>query len=327
MPVTVNLNSLSLFSPDRLKEAHIQILHTPLHRHSVTALPVEPGRPFHVPVWAVPQVSDLSRPWLINPASFPAAKKDVVFSCPERYGADPYYRSVIQANVLGQTNATTYKEYICSALSNDKANARMNFVQRSSCLGRAAPTERSTGSSNTTSAKGSSSSSSSLGMPMLKLSIQMQSALNRKAYAHNRALEARRNVEYGSRLRLVRFSFKDPIYPPHTQEMLDLGLTRDLYHAILQQVERIRQKEKKKRVLFKIRRSTDVVPTVMDFIKDVNTSHHRKGARVVWTIEEVPGVGKGGYEVSLWDQSDGLELLLQLENWGVIERRIFSDDW
>ncbi|KAF2499641.1 hypothetical protein BU16DRAFT_524108 [Lophium mytilinum] len=154
----------------------------------------------------------------------------------------------------------------------------------------------------------------------------LQSKINRKVYEHNRVLEARRNVEIGSRLRLVRFAFTDPIWPSHNQEMQDLGLTAEVYYDTLHHIESIRQNSKSKRAFFgKKKPVEDAVPAVLDFLKVVNLLRHQQGSKVIWTIEGIPA-GKGLYEISLWDQSDPLELLVQLEKHGVIEKKRFFDD-
>jgi len=80
--------------------------------------------------------------------------------------------------------------------------------------------------------------------------------------------------------------------------------------------------------------TAQAVPAIREFLKKTNAEQHRTGSTVLWTMEEIPGVySKGGgweygseWEVSLWDQRDPLELLKQLEGWGIVEKRLFADN-
>ncbi|KAF2810517.1 uncharacterized protein BDZ99DRAFT_314119 [Mytilinidion resinicola] len=108
--------------------------------------------------------------------------------------------------------------------------------------------------------------------------------------------------------------------------MKDLGLTAEVYHDTLHHIESIRHDAKSKRAFFgKKKPMEDAVPAVLDYLKVVNLLRHQQGSKVIWTIEGIPA-GKGPYEISLWDQSDPLELLVQLEKHGVIKKKRFFDD-
>ncbi|KAF2810516.1 uncharacterized protein BDZ99DRAFT_563713 [Mytilinidion resinicola] len=106
IPATLCLTSVGMFAPDRLKESYIQILHTPLHRDfdfdglEKHHLAQEDGLPFYAPYWAIPQHSTLSLPWPLRP--LPPHKEDLALRFPERYGADPYYRSAIKQTFLAR---------------------------------------------------------------------------------------------------------------------------------------------------------------------------------------------------------------------------------
>ena len=66
-----------------------------------------------------------------------------------------------------------------------------------------------------------------------------------------------------------------------------------------------------------------------EYIRELNASQRR----VVWTIEKIPGVYDRGlvrsaneWEVSAWNGEDPLELLLELERWGIVEKRLYVED-
>ena len=78
------------------------------------------------------------------------------------------------------------------------------------------------------------------------------------------------------------------------------------------------------------RRSTeDALTRVSDYLRQLNASQRR----IVWTIEKIQGVYDKGFatnctewEISTWNAVDPLELLIQLEKWGIIEKRLSVDD-
>lgn len=167
-------------------------------------------------------------------------------------------------------------------------------------------------------------------------------AINRKHYEHNRRLECRKTTEYGSRLRILRFGFRQPLYPPHTPEMDELGLTQEAYHNFITKIEDIRQNYRPNNrdwipnflaswIRIKIRRrsATDALNKVSEYVREVNAT----GGRIVWTIERIPGVYDQGFgrhkqewEISAWNSQDAFELLLELEKWGVIEKTHSMED-
>jgi hypothetical protein len=68
---------------------------------------------------------------------------------------------------------------------------------------------------------------------------------------------------------------------------------------------------------------------VSEYIRELNASQRH----LVWTIEKIPGVYDRGlardrteWEISAWNGEDPLELLIQLERWGIIEKRLSLDD-
>jgi hypothetical protein len=169
---------------------------------------------------------------------------------------------------------------------------------------------------------------------------QFPSAVNRVKYEHNRKLECRRTIEQGSRLKLLRFGFRHALYPPHTPEMEELGLSEEQYQTIISTIGDIKASAQLctkcpmsyvLSSLNKIRhRSTeDALMKVSEYIRQLNASQRR----VVWTIEKIPGVYDRGlardrteWEISAWNGEDPLELLLELERWGIIEQRLSIED-
>lgn len=169
---------------------------------------------------------------------------------------------------------------------------------------------------------------------------QFPSSVNRTKYEHNRKLACRKATEHGSRLRLVRFGFRHPIYPPHTPEMAALGLSKDDYQKIILHIDSIQthaQLSTKCPMSYMLascnkirRRSTeDALIQVSEYIRTLNAQQ----GRIVWTIEKIPGVYDRGlardrteWEISMWNAEDPLELLMQLEKWGIVEKRLSDDD-
>jgi hypothetical protein len=159
------------------------------------------------------------------------------------------------------------------------------------------------------------------------------SAVNRDRYEHNRRLECRKTVELGSRLRLTRFGFRHPIYPPHTPEMTELGLTKEKYENVISHIDDIRQNETKRDcapdwVFTRRRNAGDALAKVSEYLRSLNG----RCTKVIWTIETIPGVYDGllqsgkEWEISAWNSEDPLELLLQLEKWGILEKKLNVED-
>jgi hypothetical protein len=159
--------------------------------------------------------------------------------------------------------------------------------------------------------------------------MQKQSprTVNRSKYDHNRKLECRKTTEQGSRLRILRFGFRHPIFPPHTPEMETLSLSRDAHQSIVADIDSIHTKVQLNTKcpgmyllvsLNKVRRRStkDALVRVTEYLRQLNASQRR----IVWTIERIPVVYDKGFarnrtewEISAWNAEDPLELLIQLE--------------
>ena len=327
LPVMVCVSSFSLFTPNTISEAHVQVLHVPLR----------PSRPLHT-VWnvatkdrlslidpfaivksevrrvAVPrskinrrglspypllpnelilryhhhyyhhhqqlQLRDRTRPWSPWPNAIPTRKRDLMSNHVDRYGVDLYFRAWMRADVNSRTTCTLYAKYMIEKEDDPFVNKHLAYVAHPGRYAR-------------------------LWGPLIVIPKKWKESypgiVNRKNYEHNRRLECRRTVEHGSRLRLIRFGFRHPIYPPHTLEIEELGLTREAYQIIIDRIKDIRQ---------------------------INAIDRR----VVWTIEKIPSVykrtflhDKKDWEISAWNGEDPLELHIQLEKWGIIESRLDLD--
>jgi hypothetical protein len=169
---------------------------------------------------------------------------------------------------------------------------------------------------------------------------QSPSTVNRSKYDHNRRLECRKTIEHDSRLRILRFGFQHPMYPPHTPEMETLGLNKNTYQTIVANIGIFHTKVQPNTRcpgMYMVaslnmvrRRSTeDALTRVSQCLRQLNASQRR----IVWTIEKISGVYDKGFahnrtewEISAWNAEDLLELLIQLEKWGIIEKRLSLDD-
>ncbi|KAF2636540.1 hypothetical protein P280DRAFT_533664 [Massarina eburnea CBS 473.64] len=359
VPVMVCVGSYSLFTPNRISEAVVQILHVSLQRESSPPLaPADPRvatrlsfiDPFSIadeersvagprhkmnrrstsPASPTPwndlphhykqqQLRDRTRPWPLWPNAIPSQKRELMNDHADRYGVDPYFRAWMRANINSGTKSTSYAKYMIEQEDNPFINKRLHYTtppSRSVLLWR------------------------SLTVKSKQRNEQASSKVNRETYEHNRKLEVRKTVEHGSRLRIARFGFRHPIYPPHTPEMEELGLTKDAYRAIIRNIEDLRKMSiiNSKGCIpgcfapwRKIRhRSTeDALTKVSEYVRHINAADRR----IVWTIEKIPGVYEQGlgrnkkeWEISAWNGEDPLELLIQLEKWGIIERRLGIDD-
>ncbi|KAF2446911.1 hypothetical protein P171DRAFT_429857 [Karstenula rhodostoma CBS 690.94] len=220
----------------------------------------------------------------------------------------------MRADINSRTKCTSYTKYMIEKENNPFINTRLDYVvppSRGSLL------------------------SSLLGMRSKEKS---PGSANKKYYEHNRRLECRKTIENGSRLRIVSFGFRNPLHPPHTAEMDALGLTRDKYDTILRNIEDIRHNAKPAYYStfltpwnkIRGRNTVDALNKVSEYIRQING----EGRRVVWTIEKIPGVNERGmncdmlkdWEISAWNGEDPLELLIQLEKWGIIEKRLNLED-
>jgi len=357
LPVMMCVSSYSLFAPNRISESFVQILHAPLQASPPTQSFTEPWtstsrlsfiEPFviakeersltvsrHKPSRrsiSPPMASnsavvhhhhqlnhrDRTRPWPLWPNAIPSRKRDLMNGHADRYGVDPYFRAWIRANINSRTRCTSYAKYMIEQEDNPFINTRLEYVTPTR---RALPWNLLTMWSN-------------------QLEGHYPSTANRTKYEHNRRLECRKTVERGYRLRIASFGFRHPIYPLHTPEMEELGLTLEAYHTIIDTIEGIRQNYKPNANEFlphyldawsKLRRrgAEDAMVKVSEYMRQVNALDRR----VVWTIEKIPGVYDRGlgkdreeWEISLWNGEDPLELLIQLERWGIIEKKFNMED-
>lgn len=365
LPVMVCIGSFSLFAPNRISESHVQILHvelepgTPPERtsavapgqrlsfvdpftrmikthdledHSVSVprrnasqrshSPPSPGAHVNGNVFHHHQLQlrDRTRPWPLWPNAIPSRKRGLMDGHADRYGVDPYFRAWMRANINSRTRSTSYAKYMIEKEDNPFINKRMGYIN--------------------------SPSRAALYWGLLTKGYKYwkeehPSRANKDYYEHNRRLECRKTVELGSRLRIIRFAFRNPIYPPHTPEMDELGLTEEAYNTIISDIEDMRRNAKTKsedsctpHLLFlsKIslgRSAEEALTKVSEYVRQVNAQQ----SKIVWTIEKIPGVydhriGRSGkeWEISAWNAEDPLELLMQLERWGIIEKRLDLDD-
>ncbi|KAF2748964.1 hypothetical protein M011DRAFT_466095 [Sporormia fimetaria CBS 119925] len=352
VPVMVCVSSYSLFPPNRIPESHVQILHVPLRKKSVPLIGPEnvdfndpfggaskktqledlsvatPHREPSTPMYPVAssthscgsahhhhvQVKDRTRPWPLWPNAIPSSKRGLIDAHAGRYGVDPFFRAYMRANVDSRTNSVSYAKYLIETEDNPFVNKRQEYVNSPSRLKLLKDVVTGT---------------------YEDWSQQDPTVVNRKRYEHNRKLECRRTVEAGTRLRLVRFGFQRTIYPPHTPEMAELGLSKAKYEQILDFIDHVKG-QTTGAIELKLhhrcafcpmtgrRSADDNLAKVSEYIRKLNT----QSTQIIWTIERIPGVyhrtlrsGKE-WEISAWNAEDPLELLLQLERWGVIEKKL-----
>ncbi|KAH7090244.1 hypothetical protein FB567DRAFT_438099 [Paraphoma chrysanthemicola] len=359
LPVMICVSSFSLFAPHRISEAHIQILHAPfsVHNRSGAVTPDEPRSgqrlsfidPF---TFASEQRSvsrsgptleersqsdtttrtqtskyhhqtsqnrDRSRPWPLWPNAIPSRKRQAMSENADRYGVDPYFRAWMRANINARTRSSTYAKYMIEQEDDPFINTRLDYTD--------------------------GSSRGALMWDVVTHGLkawkeQFPSIVNRAKYEHNRKLECRKTIENGSRLRILRFGFRHALYPPHTPEMEELGLSKAGYQAVISNIAEIHSKAQFSTKcpfsyflssLNKIRRRSaeDALMKVSEYLRELNASQRR----VVWTIEKIPGVYDRGlardrteWEISAWNGEDPLELLIQLERWGILEKRLSLED-
>ncbi|KAF2791413.1 hypothetical protein K505DRAFT_309557 [Melanomma pulvis-pyrius CBS 109.77] len=357
LPVMVCISSFSLFAPNRISESHVQILHVSLHPSSLLQKTTDhrfnQGFSFadsfseaeecsvsvahpkvdrrstspHSSTSAGAngfhhyqcQLKDRTRPWPLWPNAIPSRKRELMNRHSDRYGVDPYFRAYMRANINSRTKSSSYAKYMIEQEDNPFINTRLEYANAPSRIDLA---------------------KSMLSNGFKSWKEQFPSTRNRDNYEHNRRLECRKTVEHGSRLRITRFGFQHPIYPPHTPEMNELGLSKESYHTIISDIDDLRRSYSPNPSdcapscipwLRHIRkRSADEALTkVSEYIRHVNAQ--QRG--IVWTIEKIPGVyeselGRNGkeWEISAWNGEDPLELLIQLERWGIIEKKLNIDD-
>jgi hypothetical protein len=358
LPVMVCVSSFSLFNPNRITESFIQILHVPHQIRSPRgATPVSEAAPrlSFIDPEAVEQAEecsvakprqrlnrrslsppspsiggihlhhhqqlsrDKSKPWPLWPNALPSHKRDMMNEHVVRYGVDPYFRAWVRADVNSRTRCTSYAKYMIEQEDNPFINSRLDYAAPPSRIAIIWDLHN---------------------LVSMKWKRQYPSTANRDKYEHNRRLECRKTVENGYRLRIASFSFRHPIYPPHTPEMEELGLTKQSYLDITNHIEDIRLSQKSSSVqclpqVFKSwrkirpRRTEDALIRVSEYIRKINSSNKK----LVWTIETIPwvydlGLGrdKKEWQISAWNGEDPLELVLQLEKWGIIEKKLNIDE-
>jgi hypothetical protein len=204
----------------------------------------------------------------------------------------------MRASINSRTRCSTYTKYLIEQEDDPFVNKRLKYTDNDS---KRCPTET---------------------------LVQKQSprTVNKSKYDHNRRLECRKTTEQGSRIRILRFGFRHPIFPPHTPEMETLGLSRDAYQSIVTDIDSIHTKVLLNTKcpgmyvlasLNKVRRRSteDALIRVTKYLRQLNASQRR----VVWTIGRIPGVYDKGFarnrtewEISAWNAEDPLELLIQL---------------
>jgi hypothetical protein len=344
LPVMVCVGSFSLFGPHRITEAHIQILHVPVGPrglpHSTERLSFidpfigeskpsqdsgersvsmphrklsDPSVPIHVRSQGFSR--DRSRPLPLWPNAIPTSKRELIDTHVGRYAVDPYFREYMRANVDSRPNSASYAKYMIEREDNPFINTRLDYINSPSkklllkCLFTRA---------------------------YKKWSELNTNVVNRDRYEHNRKLECRKTVELGSRLRILRFGFRHPLFPPHTPEMTELGFDQAKYEEIISHISSLRQHENPLKCGARFmsfgrhHRTEDSMAKVSEYIRKLNSDSVQ--SKVIWTIEKIPGVYDGflrsgkEWEISAWNAEDPLELLLQLEKWGVIEKKLDIDD-
>jgi hypothetical protein len=358
-PVVICVSSFSLFSPHRITEAHVQILHAPFstgvqpvsekpeprsgqrlsfidpfsftttERRSVSksrsrlddrtqseqTIQTQNSKHHHQTI----QYRDRSKPWPLWPNAIPSRKRQAMCENADRYGADPYYRAYLRANINARTKASTYAKYMIEQEDDLFVNRRLKYTDGAS--------------------RGALARDVIAHGPKA-WKEQFPCTVNRAKYEHNRRLECRKTIEQGSRLRILRFGFRHAIFPVHTPEMEELGLTKERYQTIISEIAGIRTSAQLCTkcpmsylisTVNKVRRRTpeDALMKVSEYIRELNASQRR----VVWTIEKIPGVYDRGlardrteWEISAWNGEDSLELLMDLERWGIIEQRLNLED-
>ncbi len=228
------------------------------------------------PVCFKAQNRDRSKPCALSPNSIPLRKRPILSGNIDRYGVDPYFRAWIRANVNSQTRCSTYAEFLIEKDDNPLVNKKLQYADITLNRGNV----------------------DALVRDDRAWKEQFPSSVNRAKYDHNRRLECRKAVDHGSRLRVLRFSFRHPIYPPHTPEMDTLGLDKHAYQSIVANIDRMSSGmpintrcpcEYMLDSLNKSRRrgTKEALMKVREFMKRLNASQRN----IVWVIEKIPWVG------------------------------------
>lgn len=357
IPVMLCISSYSLLGSNCVSKSHVQVLHVQLEQTALPDIPkdlwattqldisdpvirIDSGRfnvARHLPnnrrrslsprfgLMAGPHhggnqhlhFRDYTQPWPLWPNAIPSQKREQTSANADRYGLDPYFRAWMRANIKSRTTCMSYAKYMIETENDPFVNKRLEYV---------------------TSPQQQSPMLKRLGICAREKSIGL---INRKSYEHNRRLECRKATENGGRrLRVLRFGLRQAIYPPHTPEMTGLGLTRDTYDEILTKIETIRNNTRPNyfecvhfffKSWYKIRRRTanNSCKEVYDYLRDLNASDRR----IVWTVEKLPGVhdpesrrDSDEWEISAWNGEDPLDLVIELEKWGLVEKKLSIGD-
>ncbi|KAE8872797.1 hypothetical protein PTNB73_01948 [Pyrenophora teres f. teres] len=244
------------------------------------------------------QVRDRSRPCALWPNAIPSHKRRIMNANVDRYGVDPYFRAWMRASINSRTRCTTYAKYMIEKEDDPFVNKRLEYANAT-------------------------------------LKKDLLEARGTRAWKDRTPSTVNR-----ARLRIVRFGFRHPIYPPYTPEMDTLGLSKDAYQSIIADIDNFHtnvQLNTKCPGSYMVasvntvrKRSTnDALMKVSEYLRQLNASQRC----IVWTIEKIPAVYDKGFgrnrtewEISAWNVKDPLELLIQLEKWGIIEPRLNLDE-
>lgn len=163
----VCVHSFSLFTPSRVLESHIQILHVDrdqtLQAALMSAPPRKPSqrmgqRLSFVDVFPVAeseprptlerramstaetircvddsiphhaQSRDRSKPYPLWPNAIPLRKREVLGANIDRYGVDPYFRAWMRASINASTWCSTYVKYLAEMEDNSLVKRRKQYA-------------------------------------------------------------------------------------------------------------------------------------------------------------------------------------------------------
>lgn len=238
-------------------------------------------------------------PWPVWPNAIPSSKRRAMAENAEYYGTNPYFRAWMRASLDSRTTCGTYNEYMLNNNHHSILEERPGSLEN----------------------------------PM---SSAPTGTTSRARYQHNRQLEFRWSIENGSRSRLIRFSSCIKVRPPHNPELDEFGLSKDDVEAVIARVDEIVSARMEtpqplrtsvSSVLCKFCdcRNNDVILKLRRFIRKLNAAQRR----IVWTLETI--VDNRGdhidWEISAWNGQDSLELLIELERWGIVEKRLDVDGY
>lgn len=328
VPVVICVSSFPLFASEQYSDVQVQILHvpfTPQNSRSSTGSQARVAErlsfvdldtlgnsdDFCVPAAQCQSIMDDVRPscdrkdscmghqvcpWPIWPNAIPSRRRRIMAENAERYGIDPYFREWLRASFDSRTACDSYDEYLAE-------RKRSSFSEKLS------------------------------GSSVPAGSAQRDVSLWR--YQRSRQLELRRDIERGFRLRLVRFSGCGLVVPPHNPELDEAGLSKRAYEAIVARVchithgrdvaiqsARMRVSSVMQKICQRKRNTTFL--KLQEYVRELNSAQQR----IIWTVEAI--VDEHGHhsdwEISAWNGEDPLELLIDLEGCGIVEKRLTADD-